>query len=105
MWDEILSFKMNLTKNQNDELESFMKSILGLAIHVAIYHLIDIGVGRGGIGWGVRGPEMPLDFRTNFTQTWLAINVIGSFCVMPDKNLAASILKAIQKSFQKSFRS
>jgi hypothetical protein len=67
--------------------------VKGLAVHVAVYHLIDVGVGRGGIGWGVRGPELPLDFRTNFTQTWLAINVIGSFVVVPAKTLTASVLK------------
>ena len=63
-------------------------------MHVAVFHLIEVGVGRGGGGWGVRGPELPLDFRTNFTQTWLAISVIGSYSVVVGKNLSCSIVKA-----------
>jgi hypothetical protein len=35
----------------------------GFAVHVAVYHLIEVGVGGGGVGWGVRGPELPLNFR------------------------------------------
>jgi len=65
----------------------------GLAVTIAIFHLIEVGMaGRGG-GWGVRGPESPLDFRTNFTQTWLAINIIGSFSVVVGHSVTSSIFK------------
>jgi hypothetical protein len=32
--------------------------------------------------------------RTNFTQTWLAVNVIGSFAVAPDINFPRTLVKA-----------
>ncbi len=67
----------------------------GLSFHVAAFHLVEVGVARGGGGgWGVRGPEMPLDFRTNFTQTWLAICVVGSYSVSVGKNFGWTLAKA-----------
>jgi len=74
----------------SDEIEFF----LGLAIHTGIFHLIDVGLSSRGGGWGVvRGPESPLDFRTNFTQTWLALNVISSFSLATDKKAYSALIK------------
>jgi len=56
--------------------------------------LIDVGLSSNGAGWGmVRGPESPLDFRTNFTQTWLALNVISSFSLATDKKAYSTLIK------------
>ena len=45
---------------------------LGLGVHLAFLHLIEVDQ---------YGPEAPLDFRTNFLQTWLAISLIGSLSI------------------------
>ena len=44
----------------------------GLGVHLAFLHLIEVDQ---------YGPEAPLDFRTNFLQTWLAISLIGSLSI------------------------
>jgi hypothetical protein len=64
---------------------------MGLALHVALLHLLEIG--SGGNSLSVTGPEGPLDFRSNFLQTWLGITLMGSLSVSLGENFTASVIQ------------
>ena len=52
---------------------------LGVALLLAFLHLMEIGNGKN-LAYAI-GPENPLDFRSNFLQTWVAISLIGSLSI------------------------
>ena len=75
---------------------------LGFALHISIFHLIEIG--NGTAAHNVMGPEGPLDFRSNFLQTWLSISLIGSLSVSIGNSIHSTFIQVkIELNFSDHF--
>ena len=85
-------FWFELYKPKGFEPKTFLNIIceMGFAVHLSLLHLLEIGNGTN--AFSVLGPEGPLDFRSNYLQTWLAISLIGSLTVSIGNSFYATTL-------------
>ena len=87
-----------LYRPQGYEPKTFLNILceLGFALHLSIFHLIEIG--NGTTANGVLGPEGPLDFRSNFLQTWLSISLMGSLSVSIGNSFYSTLIQVSLKT-------
>ena len=96
-------FWFELVRPQGYEPKTFLNILceLGFALHLSIFHLIEIG--NGTTANSILGPEGPLDFRSNFLQTWLSISLMGSLSVSIGNSSYSTLLQVNFNTFFKLY--
>ena len=72
---------MEMDRSKYFEPKTYLNILLelGVALQVSFLHLTEIGAGAS--WYSILGPEGPLDFRSNYIQTCLALSIMGSLSV------------------------
>ena len=83
------AFAATLILNENkNRPKNYLNMALecGLAVHAALFLLLEAGPARADISG--------LDFRTEFLSTWLSLIVVGSFSVTLESDLKDSVIRS-----------
>ena len=85
---------MEMDRSKYFEPKTYLNILLelGVALQVSFLHLTEIGAGAS--WYSILGPEGPLDFRSNYIQTCLALSMMGSLSVSSEDDYwIASMIK------------
>ena len=85
---------MEMDRTKYFEPKTYLNILLelGVALQVSFLHLTEIGAGAS--WYSILGPEGPLDFRSNYIQTCLALSMMGSLSVSSEDDYwIASMIK------------